>query len=53
MVKYFKTLTIKIPNMFRNNLNRNVYLKTNLSGKLFAIKKSDQMPIGVDEIFAQ
>ena len=39
--------------MFRNNLNRNVYLKTNLSGELFAIKKSDQMAIGVDEIFVQ
>ena len=36
MVKYFKTLTIKILNMFRNNLNRNVL--SYLSGKLFAIK---------------
>ena len=53
MVIYFKTLTTNIPNIYRNSLNRNVYLKNQYSCKLFTTLRSDLETVGVDEMFTQ
>ena len=53
MAIYFKTLTTKIPNIYRNSLNRNVYLKNQYSCKLFTTLWSDLETVGVDEMFTQ